>query len=47
VIVTADRSPEVQDEVRAAGYRLLRKPVKPAALRTVIAQARAPNLAAE
>jgi len=47
VIITADRSPEVQDEVRAAGYRLLRKPVKPAALRTAIAQVRAPGLAAE
>jgi len=47
VIITADRSPEVQDEVRAAGYRLLRKPVKPAALRTLIAQARMPGLAAE
>jgi len=47
VIVTADRSPEVQDEVRAAGYRLLRKPVKPAALRTAIAQVRVPGLAAE
>lgn len=47
VIVTADRSPEVQDEVRAAGYRLLRKPVKPAALRTAIAQGRVPGLAAE
>jgi Na+/proline symporter/signal transduction histidine kinase/CheY-like chemotaxis protein len=47
VIVTADRSPEVQDEVRAAGYRLLRKPVKPAALRTAIAQVHVPGLAAE
>jgi CheY-like chemotaxis protein/two-component sensor histidine kinase len=47
VIVTADRSPEVQDEVRAAGYRLLRKPVKPAALRAAIAQVRVPGLAAE
>ncbi|MFP3920370.1 MAG: NahK/ErcS family hybrid sensor histidine kinase/response regulator [Dichotomicrobium sp.] len=47
VIVTADRSPEVQDEVRNAGYRLLRKPVKPAALRTAIAQVRVPGLAAE
>jgi CheY-like chemotaxis protein len=47
VIVTADRSPEVQEEVREAGYRLLRKPVKPAALRTAIAQVRVPGLAAE
>jgi Na+/proline symporter/signal transduction histidine kinase/CheY-like chemotaxis protein len=47
VIITADHSPDVQDEVRAAGYRLLRKPVKPAALRAVIAQVRVPGLAAE
>ena len=47
VIVTADRSPEVQEEVRAADYRLLRKPVKPAALRAAIAQVRVPGLAAE
>ncbi len=47
IIVTADRSPEVQDEVQAAGYRLLRKPVKPATLRAVIAQSVLPSLAAE
>ncbi len=47
VIVTADRSPEVQEEVRAADYRLLRKPVKPAALRAAIAQVRVPGIAAE
>jgi len=47
VIVTADRSPEVQDEVRSENYRLLRKPVKPAALRAAIAQVRVPGLAAE
>lgn len=47
VIVTADRSPEVQDKVRTAGYCLLRKPLKPAALRTVIAQSMPPSVAAE
>jgi len=47
VVVTADRSPEVQDQVRNAGYRLLRKPVKPAALRTAIAQVQMPGIAAE
>lgn len=47
VIITADHSPEVQDEIRNADYRLLRKPVKPAALRAAIVQVRVPGIAAE
>ncbi len=38
VVVTADRSPEVQDEIRAMGLPLLRKPVKPAQLRAFLSQ---------
>ena len=35
-IVTADHSEEVADAVREAGHTLLRKPVKPAALRALV-----------
>jgi len=37
-LVTADNSPELTTQVRELGHVLLRKPVKPAALRAVIAQ---------
>jgi Na+/proline symporter/signal transduction histidine kinase/CheY-like chemotaxis protein/PAS domain-containing protein len=37
-LVTADNSPELMARARALGYPLLRKPVKPAALRALIAQ---------
>jgi len=37
-LVTADNSPELIARARALGYPLLRKPVKPAALRALIAQ---------
>ncbi len=37
-LITADASPELQARARAHGYPLLRKPVKPAALRALIAQ---------
>lgn len=37
LVVTADHSAEVQSAVRAAGYHLLHKPVKPACLRSLMA----------
>ena len=37
-LVTADHSAELQAQARVAGYAILRKPVRPAALRAVIAQ---------
>ena len=37
-LITADNSPELKARARGQGYALLRKPVKPAALRAVIAQ---------
>ncbi len=36
IIITADRSPELERKVRDSGFRLLRKPVKPAALRSLM-----------
>lgn len=36
VIITADRSPEVEEAVRARGAALLRKPLRPASLRALI-----------
>jgi Na+/proline symporter/signal transduction histidine kinase/CheY-like chemotaxis protein len=36
IVITADRSTTLEDEVRARGHGLLRKPIKPAALRTLI-----------
>ena len=36
--ITADRSPAVREQARAAGIQLLHKPVKPAALRALLAQ---------
>ncbi len=36
LIITADRSPKVVDIVRRHGFRLLRKPVKPAKLRALV-----------
>jgi len=37
VIITADRSDEMQSAVRDAGYHLLNKPLKPARLRSLLA----------
>jgi CheY-like chemotaxis protein len=37
-LITADSSPELKASARALGYALLLKPVKPAALRALIAQ---------
>ena len=36
IVITADRTDEIADEVNDAGFMLLHKPVKPAALRAVI-----------
>ncbi len=38
VLITADRSADVQEQARARGVIYLRKPVKPAALRAVMRQ---------
>jgi len=46
ILITADRSPEVRDEARAEGIQLLQKPVKPAALRALLAQWRVLRVAA-
>ncbi|MFK7159832.1 NahK/ErcS family hybrid sensor histidine kinase/response regulator [Marinospirillum sp. MEB164] len=36
IIITADRTDVISEEVRQAGYQLLHKPVKPAALRALL-----------
>ncbi|MDR5900819.1 NahK/ErcS family hybrid sensor histidine kinase/response regulator [Halomonas icarae] len=36
IVITADRTEEVADEVRRTGYQLLLKPVRPAALRALL-----------
>jgi len=36
IIITADRSPELEEQVRAQNCGLLRKPIKPAALRALM-----------
>ncbi|MBT8051985.1 MAG: PAS-domain containing protein [Gammaproteobacteria bacterium] len=36
IVITADRSPELEEEVRRMKYGLLRKPIKPAALRALM-----------
>ena len=38
ILLTADRSPEVRDRAAAAGVHVLNKPVKPAALRSLLSQ---------
>jgi Na+/proline symporter/CheY-like chemotaxis protein/nitrogen-specific signal transduction histidine kinase len=40
IVITADRSTILEDEARARGYGLLRKPIKPATLRTLITNMR-------
>jgi CheY-like chemotaxis protein len=47
ILITADRSPAVREQVRAEGIQLLNKPVKPAALRALLAQWRIHRAAAE
>jgi len=46
ILITADRSLHVRDFARARGVQLLNKPIKPAALRALIAQWRVQRVAA-
>ncbi len=46
ILITADRTPRVRDEARAQGIQVLSKPVRPAALRALLAQWRVHRVAA-
>ena len=46
ILITADRTPAVRDRARAEDIQLLNKPVKPAALRALLAQWRVLRVAA-
>jgi Na+/proline symporter/signal transduction histidine kinase/CheY-like chemotaxis protein len=46
ILITADRSPAVREEARAQSVQVLNKPLKPAALRALLAQWRALRAAA-
>ena len=46
ILITADRSPRVRDEARAQDVQVLSKPLKPAALRALMAQWRVQRVAA-
>jgi CheY-like chemotaxis protein len=46
ILITADRTPRVRDEARAREVPILNKPVKPAALRVLLAQWRLQHVAA-
>ena len=46
ILITADRSPRVREEARARDIQVLNKPLKPAALRALIAQWRVHRIAA-
>ena len=46
ILITADRSPAVRDAARAQGIQVLNKPLKPAALRAMLAQWRVLRVAA-
>jgi CheY-like chemotaxis protein len=46
ILITADRSPIVRDQARARDVQVLNKPVKPAALRALMAQWRMQRVAA-
>jgi Na+/proline symporter/signal transduction histidine kinase len=46
ILITADRSPTVREEARAREIQVLNKPLKPAALRALIAQWRVQRMAA-
>jgi CheY-like chemotaxis protein len=46
ILITADRSPHVRDEARSRGVQVLSKPLKPAALRALMAQWRVQQVAA-
>jgi Na+/proline symporter/signal transduction histidine kinase len=47
ILITADRSPRVREDARARDIQVLNKPVKPAALRALLAQWRVQRVAAE
>jgi CheY-like chemotaxis protein len=46
ILITADRSPHVRDAAREQDVQVLSKPLKPAALRALMAQWRVPRIAA-
>ena len=46
ILITADRSPRVRDEARARNVPVVNKPIKPAALRALLAQWRIQRVAA-
>ncbi len=46
ILITADRGPRVRDEARGQGIQVLNKPLKPAALRALLAQWRVQRVAA-
>jgi hypothetical protein len=46
-LITADRTPQVREEATEKSIAVLNKPLKPAALRAVLAQWRAVRAAAE
>ncbi len=47
IVITADRSLHVREEIRSEGAHLLNKPIKPASLRALITQWRVQRVAAE
>jgi signal transduction histidine kinase len=46
ILLTADRTPAVREQARAEGIQVLHKPIKPAALRALLAQWRTLRMAA-
>jgi CheY-like chemotaxis protein len=46
ILITADRSPHVRDAARTHDIQVLSKPLKPAALRALMAQWRVQRVAA-
>ena len=46
IVITADRTEAVAEEIKRAGYQLLLKPVKPAALRALLTRTLQANRAA-
>jgi CheY-like chemotaxis protein len=46
ILITADRTPAVREQARAQGIQVVHKPVKPAALRALLAQWRVMRVAA-
>ncbi|WP_136253632.1 hybrid sensor histidine kinase/response regulator [Onishia niordana] len=47
IVITADRTEEVAEEVKRAGYQLLLKPVRPAALRALLTRTLQANRASQ